>query len=127
MRAPAGKREQELQRFRNAMDSTRQAILLVDRATMRFVDVNASASKLLGYTREELLEIGPAQVSTAPSDYHESDYDQLIAGVGDFGLRQAQLRRKDGSLVLVEIHREASRTDSGWLMLEVVRDLTSGR
>ena len=42
-------------RWRNSADM----IVLVDRATMRFVDVNDTACKLLGYTREEMLAMGP--------------------------------------------------------------------
>ncbi len=121
------KREQELQRFRTALDSTTHAIFLLDRATMRFVDVNATASRMFGYSRDELLALGPDTLMATPSDYNESPYDQLIAGVGDFGRRQAQLRRKDGSLILAEVHRQANRTETGWLMVEVVRDMTSDK
>ncbi|HYD57460.1 MAG TPA: PAS domain S-box protein [Burkholderiales bacterium] len=32
-------------------------IILVDRATMRYVDVNETACEKLGYTREELLSM----------------------------------------------------------------------
>ena len=125
MRAAGSRREQELQRFRNALDSTTHAIFLLDRTTMQFVDVNSTASKMFGYTRDELLSMGPEKLAADPGDYDEGHYDQLIAGVGGFDRRQAQLRRKDGSLILAEVHRQANRTEHGWLMAEVVRDMTS--
>ena len=50
---------EELQRFRDAMDMSGDAIYLVDRATMRFVDVNRTACLRMGYSREELLQMGP--------------------------------------------------------------------
>ncbi len=56
----------DLRRFRSAMDATADAILLVNRSTMRFVEVNATACAMLGYTREELFELGPSQVLAVP-------------------------------------------------------------
>src|ERR1700733_14196745 len=57
-------RTTDLYRFRMALDTTGDAIFLVNRATMKFVEINTSACTMLGYTREEFLEIGPAQTST---------------------------------------------------------------
>ncbi len=48
--------EAELQRFRAAMDAIADSIYLIDRATMRFIDVTAAACRTQGRTREELLE-----------------------------------------------------------------------
>ncbi len=33
-------------------------IMLVDRTTMRYIDVNATACEMQGYTREEMLRSG---------------------------------------------------------------------
>jgi len=52
-------RTAELQRFRTAMDATCDAIVHVKRTTMRLIEVNETASQMLGYSREELLELGP--------------------------------------------------------------------
>ncbi len=52
-------REEDLRRFRAAMDSTSDAIFLTDRKTLAFVDVNTAACAMLGYTRDELLTLGP--------------------------------------------------------------------
>ena len=41
-------RTAELQRFRSAMDATADAIFLIRRADMRFVEVNATACSMLG-------------------------------------------------------------------------------
>ena len=62
-------RTAELQQFRKAMDATEDAIFLVDTATLRFTEVNAAACNILGYTREALLRIGPADaVTITPED-----------------------------------------------------------
>src|SRR5258706_13028065 len=54
--------EETLRRFRVAMDNSADMIVLIDRTTMRLVDVNETASRLLGYSREELLEMGAQNV-----------------------------------------------------------------
>jgi acyl carrier protein len=53
------KAEEDLLRFRTALDSSAEFIALIDRGRMRFVDVNATACATLGYEREELLQLGP--------------------------------------------------------------------
>jgi PAS domain S-box-containing protein len=52
-------------------------------------------------------------------------YDRLIAGTDESGSSQVQLLRTDGTLVPVEIHRQASHLESGWMLVEVVRDPSS--
>src|SRR5450631_4920249 len=49
-------RNVDLKRFRAAMDATEDSIVLVNRTTMRFLEVNAPASQMLGYSPEELFE-----------------------------------------------------------------------
>ena len=51
--------EEELLRFRAAMDLSGDAIYLVDRTTMRFVDVNETACRVAGRSREQMLQMGP--------------------------------------------------------------------
>jgi PAS domain S-box-containing protein len=57
-------RDQMLRRFRTAMDAASDGIFLIDRASMRFVDVNDSGCRMLGYTREQLLLLGPSAMMT---------------------------------------------------------------
>jgi len=61
------------------MDSSADLIVLIDRATMRFVDVNRTACRALGYTREELLGMGPQDVLPVSREELERDYDALLA------------------------------------------------
>ena len=114
----------ELQRFRSAMDATADAIFLVDRGTMRFVEVNATASHFLGYTREELLEMGPDRIVADAPGQVERQYDALIAGRGTNELSEINVRRKDGSLLPVEVHWQAQRYGADWIIVSVLRDIT---
>ncbi|HZV65085.1 MAG TPA: EAL domain-containing protein [Telluria sp.] len=118
--------EEDLRRFRTAMDCTADAIFLVRRASMRFIEVNATACTMLGYSREELLQLGPVPISTAEPAEHAALYDALIVkGTNEHS--ESQLRRKDGSWLQVEVHRQALRSGPDWIIVGVVRDITERR
>ena len=114
----------DLQRFRNAMDATADAITLVNRTTMRFIEVNATACEMLGYSRDELFELGPALVMGSTPEQLASVYDSIIDGRSDNQLTEGEIRRKDGSLLQVEVRRQAQRSGADWIIVGVVRDIT---
>jgi diguanylate cyclase (GGDEF)-like protein/PAS domain S-box-containing protein len=114
----------DLQRFRTAMDATADAIMLVSRSSMRFIEFNATACQMLGYTREELFEVGPVTLSVMTRDYLESIYDALIAGHGNNQLRETQIHRVDGSKLDLEVHRLAHRFGNEWIIVSVLRDIS---
>jgi len=113
----------DLRRFRAAMDAAGDAIFLVSRTTMRYIEVNETASKMLGYTRAELLELGPMDVGTGSREHWELLYDAIIAGQGVAQSTENAVR-KDGSLLPVEVHRHAQRSEDDWIIVGVRRDIT---
>ena len=117
-----GARLRDLERFRGALDATADAIMLVSRASMRFVDANATACALLGYTREELFALGPSQLCSIPEVSLARVYDALIAG-GGRGLTEASLLCKDGSGLEVEMQRHAVADGDGWIIVFLMRDI----
>jgi diguanylate cyclase (GGDEF)-like protein/PAS domain S-box-containing protein len=117
-------RTADLQRFRSAMDATANAIFLLNRTTMRFIEVNATACKMLGYTREELFGMGPSQLGVGTHEQLENTYDAVIAGHNPNALTETKLRRKDGSWLQVEMHRQAQLSGDDWIIVGVVRDIT---
>jgi diguanylate cyclase (GGDEF)-like protein len=113
----------DLERFRTAMDATDESIVLVNRTTMEFVSVNATASQMLGYSREELFELGPIDLVSTSRTQLENLYDAIIAG----RRRTASIEtahRKDGSAFPVEVHRQAQRVGADWVIVTVARDIT---
>ena len=116
-------RTADLQRFRSAMDVTDEAIFLVNRTGMRFVEVNAAASQMLGYSRDELLELGPMDLTTTSRGHLETLYDAIIAGKSRGGSIESAYRR-DGSVFPAEVHRHAQREGEDWIIVGVWRDIT---
>ena len=116
--------EEELRRFRLAMDCSLDSIYLTDPATMKFVDVNAVACSRLGYTREQLLELGPQHVLGRDLETIGHEYEEVIAA-GERGTSaESRFVRSDGSERWTEIHRRALRVNDKWLIITIGRDIT---
>ena len=120
---------QELQRFRRALDAIGDAILLLDHASMRYVDANAAACRLSGYSRDELLALGPADLATDPTAGARisAACQALIADAGNHDASRADIRRKDGTIVEIELRRDAAPTDQGWTVVESWRGPSTPR
>jgi diguanylate cyclase (GGDEF)-like protein/PAS domain S-box-containing protein len=114
----------ELQRFRSAMDATADAIFLLSRNSMRFVEVNATACTMLGHGRDALFRMGPADIGLVAPDRMEADYDAIIAGDAGNELIETWVLCQNGSLLQVELHQQAQRFDTDWIIVCVLRDIT---
>ena len=87
----------------------------------RYIDVNTSACRMLGYSKEELLQMSGADILYHPEDVellHQS-YDALKTGQSY--IRETTLKRKDGSELEVESN---SKMLSDGRFIGIVRDLT---
>src|SRR4051794_17431860 len=65
-----------------------------------YVAVNARVCELTGYTREELIEIGPFGLAVRGADWARQTFEEALAGERTSGT--ATIRRKDGTLVEVD-------------------------
>ncbi|MEO8004920.1 MAG: PAS domain S-box protein, partial [Betaproteobacteria bacterium] len=116
--------EESLRQFRAAMDLSPNLILLIDRASMRFVDVNDTACRLLGYSRAEFLELGPQDVSPFTHEELAAAYDRIIAGDDSQSRLEMNHRRKDGTSLPVELVRRAVPTRDGHIIVVIASDVT---
>lgn len=107
-------------RFRILFDTSFDPIVIVNQAR-RFVDANAAACALLGYSRTELMRTTVDQVTPAATRerLHELWTEFMRAGqlTGEY-----LLRRKDGSTALVEFRSVANFVPG--LHLTSFRDVT---
>ena len=116
--------DEDLRRFRLAMDATADAIFLVDRAGMCFVDVNVTACRMLGYEREDFLKVGPNKAVDGDLNRLEDLYDKLLSGDQSGAMAELLLQRKDGSPLSVEVQRRTLRSGQSWILVAVARDIT---
>jgi diguanylate cyclase (GGDEF)-like protein/PAS domain S-box-containing protein len=114
-----------LKRFRAAMEASGDGIILVDRATLRYVDVNQTLCDLVGYTREEVLGMTPMDLFSADRASLERDYDAIIADNAAAASKvEGTYRRKDGTILPIETRRRALHTEDGWIIVGTARDIS---
>jgi len=115
--------EEDLRRFRVALDNSADMIVLIDRATMRFVDVNVTMCRMLGYSREELLGLGPQDVLPASREELEHAYDAFIANPSNVSGLRSFYRCKDGSTIPFESTRRVLRSGDAYMIAAISRDI----
>jgi len=114
----------ELQQFRAAVDASADLVTLIDPRKMRYIDVNAAACKELGFSREELLTMSPAEVFSIAGRELGGAYERLFAGDPDASNVEGTYRRRDGSTFPVESFRRAVATAEGDIVVAIARDIT---
>ena len=112
-----------MRRFRLAIDKSADIVLIIDRKSMRYVDANETASRLLGYSREELMRMGPKDLLPVNADELEQAYDALIAEPSQTGSMRSSYRCKDGSQLPFESTRHVIRSGDAWLIAAISRDI----
>lgn len=113
--------------YRAVFEAAPNGIVIVDEAgTIR--DVNPSAERLFGYSREELLGTGVEQLVPEPSrEVHGAERKAYMqaprARPMGIGL-ELKGRRKDGTEVPVEISLSPMETGHGRFVIAIVHDMT---
>ena len=117
--------EEELKRFRAALNVSADAIFLVDADAMQIIDLNDAAAHSLGYERAELVGQNPALLFEDRGEVElRAEYERLTASADGTQLIRAHFRRKDRSLLPVEGTRRLVRTGGRNYVVGIVRDIT---
>jgi len=114
--------EEHLRLFRTLLDNSSDAIEVLDPVTMRFLDVNETECRELGYSREELLAMRSSDIDP---EVDEASAKRLMAQIRSEGLVRFDSvhRRKDGSTFPVEVSGKWIEIDKPYL-LTIARDIT---
>jgi len=116
--------EESLRRFRAALDNSADAVFIIDRQMMKYVDMNKMACDSTGYTREELLTMGPQDIKPYCTKLQlAARFDDVIRS-NHQGIIKTMHHRKDASEFPVEIFVQSLKLDTGYLMVASVRDAT---
>ena len=117
--------EETLERFRAAMDISGDGIILIDRASLRYIDVNQTLCGMIGRTREEMIGLTPMDIFSAARETLERDYDAIIADNNCAATEvEGRYRHSNGTEFPIEARRRALRTDEGWVIVSTVRDIS---
>ncbi len=108
-------------RYRELIEQASDAIIITT-VDGNYVEVNSSACKLLGYSKEEFLSMNASKVVTTVTNITElRNKIENIRDTGESVINEVLLRRKDGTLVPVETH---SKRLPGGGLIAFVRDLS---
>jgi PAS domain S-box-containing protein len=110
-------RESE-ERYRRLFEVESDAILVLDAVKWRYLDVNAAASELYGYTHDEFLGLSPEQISAEPEKTRAAIAHEWT---------HVQLRwhhKKDGTVFPVEITGNRFLDRKHNIHVAAIRDIT---
>jgi diguanylate cyclase (GGDEF)-like protein/PAS domain S-box-containing protein len=118
--------EEEIRRFKMALDTSADCIFLIDPETMRFVDFNQTALNDMGYSREELLVMGPQDLKP---EFTRAKLQAYFHSIIESNSRQGALttvhEKKSGDQFPVDIRLSALQRQQGdWLIIALARDIT---
>jgi len=120
--------EETNQRLGRLLDASSNEIYVADARTLRFVQVNQGAQRNLGYSREELLRMRPADIVPGfDAEHAHRMVEQLRNGELDTAIYESEHRRRDGSTYPVEIRLTYSHEERPPVMVAIVQDITERR
>ena len=115
------------QKFRDIFNNTTDAIQIHgigdDGKPGKFTDVNDVACRMLGYTRDELLAKTPLDITM---DYHNPFLEKIFEEQQTTGSArfETEHRKKDGTVIPVEVNTHIVTILEKKVILAVVRDIT---
>ena len=107
-------------RYTQLVEHASDAIVITD-SNLRLVDVNTATCRMSGYTREELLERGVADL-VAPDELAARPLELQAVRSGQNVVLERKVRRKDGSVFVAEV---SARAFEGGGVQAIVRDVSA--
>lgn len=120
--------QDELRRFRTAIDASADAIFLIDRAAQRIIDINETASRLYGYPRREMIGHPLADFHQALDEARqESLLHHLESGAATVETTESAGQRRNGEVFPVELDLCLAYFGSERIVVVVARDISERR
>ena len=119
------KKTKELSEFGDIVENAVNEIYIFDASSLQFLHTNESAQKNLGYSEDELLELGPLNIKP---EYNEQKFLNLVAplldGTEDKIIFRADHLRKDSTRYDAEIHLQKTVYLGTEALLAFVTDIS---
>jgi PAS domain S-box-containing protein len=111
--------------YRRIFDNAHDPIIIFNPADERVLNINRRACEIYGYSREELLGMSLADISLTPERGRRQIEETLRKGV--YHNFESCQRRKDGSVMFLEINSSAIDYEGRPAILSINRDITERR
>ena len=112
------------QKYSDLFQSAGDSIFIIDSSNLQILDCNRHAARRLGYLRDELLQLTLNDIEMA-GQIETSDREQAWeSSFSQTRVYECRYRRKDGSLVPVEVSGRLVTVDGVLVLQNFVRDNT---
>jgi PAS domain S-box-containing protein/putative nucleotidyltransferase with HDIG domain len=116
--------EESLLQLRGIMDETNDAIFLINAKTGIYIDFNQTACKMLGYSREELIQLGPINIAR-----HMTSLELWLERVelvrkNNGLIFETIYQCKDQSTLPVEVNSKLMNATGQEIIIAVARDIS---
>ncbi len=108
--------------FRLAVDNSLDSVFIIDYEKMCFIDVNKTACNSTGYSRDELLSIGPQDIKPEFTKRQLRDKFDEVLKSNSKGVIETVHLRKDGSRFPVEVFLSCLKDEN--VIIASVRDIS---
>lgn len=112
-------------RLRHILDNTLDMIFIFSPVTLNFVYMNKGGVKAIGYSREEMLNMTPADVMPLASEAESRAFiAPLVSGKKTTLRFETALKRKDGTTFPAEVQLQLVKEDDDvGMFVAIVRDI----
>jgi two-component system cell cycle sensor histidine kinase/response regulator CckA len=113
------------EKFRSIFRAERDAIMVFDDETYRFIEANDATFDLYGYTKVEFLKLTPVDISAEPEETYKA-VKKIVAHlpIDEYDLLERKHKRKDGTIFLAEISTSSFILGGRNMICYIVRDVT---
>jgi PAS domain S-box-containing protein len=116
--------------YEQLFDGVNDAISVHDPATGEYLEVNDTLCEMLGYTREEIFELGIEGISVTEEGFTADRAREFIAGVMDSGESDTvewKVETSDGDHRWLEVHGTPAEIGGERRFLSLDRDITEAK
>ena len=115
-----------VQRFTRAFDLSSDAVLLIDCESVEIADLNETACRMTGYSRDELLRLEPHRLTAGVQDAQalRDVLNEMIEQSPQIEMREFRFVRKDGGVVDAEAQCVALQSGGRWIVVATIRDIS---
>jgi PAS domain S-box-containing protein len=114
---------QSEERYRAVVEQSAEGLYLVDGDTKRILETNPALQNMLGYTADELRGMELHKIVAHDRESVNANVERTLKE-GQRFIRERNYRRKDGSVVVVEVAASAINYGGRQVICAAIRDIT---